>query len=327
MNWIKKITHSGISEEDPSSLKREVLLTNYISLILCTSVLILFIYWLLFIGDFWIIKNLLIGFLLFLLPVVLNRLGYTKIGRLYICYLPVIYLWFMFINIINRSAEIQASLYDGLRIYLLSLSIIPYLLFERKDRLIFFMGIIPTLFSFLLFEKLMYFLDTSYYQLGNPGDDYELMRVRSLVAYFIINGGCLIFQSIIAKNDALNRKLVKELKEKSEEIESQNDELLRSHEELNRINSNLEKLVEEKTESIRLQQEKLLKYAHSNAHHVRGPIARLLGLIQLLKIDRQANYTWFFKKVEHEAKDIDEITRSISHDLDEAGIHSEDARF
>ena len=72
-----------------------------------------------------------------------------------------------------------------------------------------------------------------------------------------------------------------------------------------------------KTENIKRQNEQLLKYAHANAHHVRGPIARLLGLIQLtkLKTKEPVDYPWFFDKVEYETKAVDEILHRIALEL------------
>ena len=86
---------------------------------------------------------------------------------------------------------------------------------------------------------------------------------------------------------------------------------------MNENNQHLEDLVLKKTEDIKAQNEKILRYAFSNAHHVRGPVARVLGLIQLSKLETDLNYQWFFEKVEHETKQIDDIITGIAKELDE----------
>ena len=67
--------------------------------------------------------------------------------------------------------------------------------------------------------------------------------------------------------------------------------------------------------------EKLIKYAHMTAHEVRGPLARLLGLIQLSRMTKDADYPWFFDKVKGEAHDIDKILKEISEELSEIDEH------
>lgn len=77
------------------------------------------------------------------------------------------------------------------------------------------------------------------------------------------------------------------------------------------------------TEKINIQlelskrNEKLMKFAFSNAHHVRGPVARMLGLAELSKIDKETDSQWYVKTICDEAHQLDKITRSIAKELDE----------
>jgi PAS domain S-box-containing protein len=67
--------------------------------------------------------------------------------------------------------------------------------------------------------------------------------------------------------------------------------------------------------------DKLIKYAHLTAHEVRGPLARLLGLIEVSKLTDNVDYPWFFDKVNHEAHAIDKILTVINQELNEIGEH------
>ena len=107
-----------------------------------------------------------------------------------------------------------------------------------------------------------------------------------------------------------------ELIEKTNEIETQNEELVLSHENLHNLNSHLEALVNERTEEVQKQNEQLIKYAYSNAHHVRGPVARVLGLIQLSKIETNLDYPFLFQKIEEQTKEIDEVVKGINRELE-----------
>jgi signal transduction histidine kinase len=52
-----------------------------------------------------------------------------------------------------------------------------------------------------------------------------------------------------------------------------------------------------------------------NSHEVRGPLARILGLIELSRLETDIDYRTFFEKMKQEANDIDKIVRMISDDL------------
>lgn len=107
-----------------------------------------------------------------------------------------------------------------------------------------------------------------------------------------------------------------ELNEKSLKIEAQNEELVQSQEKLNALNQYLEQAVEDRTTSIIKKNEQLLKYAYVNAHHVRGPVARVLGLIQLSKIDANLQWPFLFDKIETETREIDSIITKINGELE-----------
>jgi signal transduction histidine kinase len=76
-----------------------------------------------------------------------------------------------------------------------------------------------------------------------------------------------------------------ELHEKATEIAARNAELLQTKDNLSTLNKDLEKIVNERTAKIQLQNEILVKYSYTNAHHLRGPVARLLGLGAIYKLE------------------------------------------
>ena len=98
-------------------------------------------------------------------------------------------------------------------------------------------------------------------------------------------------------------KIIQELYEKEK------DNLLKS-----------EELVAQK-EEIELQNQKLIEYAFYNAHKVRGPLARILGLVYLLK--READKIGFvdndqyLEKLSESDNELDIAVREMSHYLNE----------
>lgn len=322
MTFFQNIIRSGIIKTEEYQEKRSIVLTNYISLILLAAILIIIIYRYLVLNDNSLnsivsIRVWVIGVLLLISPILLNKFLFTTASRLTLCFTPVAFVWFAFISSMLKMETIEPSVYDGLRIYLLAVSFIPYLLFNTHKLSYLIMGVVPTLVSFIFFEHILTFAGVGAELFELNTGDYQLMQIRTVVTYIIISSGCYTFQSIITQNDKFNQRLLAELKNKTEEIEAQNDELVQSQLKLNEMNQHLEELVERKTHDIKKQNEVLIKYSYTNAHHVRGPVARILGLIQLSRIKTDLNYPWFFEKVEQETNQIDEIIKRISKDLND----------
>jgi len=320
MRLFSDIIHSGIRDGDAYQDKRGVLLSNYISLILSGAIVLIFVLRQLFFSNVehtLTIAYLPIALIMFMGSIVLNRFSLTTLSRICLCLSPVCFLWLVFLLEMKKFSITETSVYDSLRIYLLAVSVTPYLLFERKNLSGLLLGIIPTFVSIVCFEYFMTLAGLRSHELDLPESDYQLMQMRTFVAYVIISGGCFIFQSVISQNDDFSQGILHELQLRSERIEIQNKALLQGQAKVNEMNLHLEKLVEGKTENIRIQNERLRRYAYSNAHYVRGPVARLLGLIQLSKMKVDLDDTWILNQVENETREIDRIIRHIASDLDD----------
>jgi hypothetical protein len=290
------------------------LLTNNISLILSiavTLIVLLRIFFFQIQTDF----EFIVSIFLLLLPIWLNRLSLIKLSRLACCYLPLLVIWYMFIKAINEADKIELSMYDGLRIFMLSQSFIPYLIFDKKSYGLLSIGILPTLFSILFFDFILNLAGSGPAEVMGP--DNQLMTMRTFIAYLIINSGFYALLTIVSNNDRFNEKLIRDLKLKSEQVRLQNLELEASHNELAKFNQHLQELVDIKTEKISKQNDALSKYAFANAHKLRGPVARILGLIGLQRMESHLGFPWFLEKVEGEAKNIDIVIKSISVDLNQ----------
>lgn len=104
-----------------------------------------------------------------------------------------------------------------------------------------------------------------------------------------------------------------ELKELNDQIVMQREELRMANEKIRSINENLESLVKQRSDHIEFQNQQLTEYAFFNAHKVRGPLARILGIINLLKI----NPEWLesdnlIEKLEEASRELDFSIKEIN---------------
>lgn len=145
--------------------------------------------------------------------------------------------------------------------------------------------------------------------------------ITNFAAYFIVY--LIITYSVGAlknKYDTVTLELQQKnlkLLEQTVLMAHQNNDLVASRNELNQINQNLESIVEQRTNNAKQKNEYLVKYAYTNAHHVRGPLARILGLLQLAKLEGNINYPFLFDKIEEQSKEIDVVLKTINKELEE----------
>ncbi len=130
--------------------------------------------------------------------------------------------------------------------------------------------------------------------------------------YFIIIYATAVLKSSYDRIHQHLRNTNLELHDKSNEVLAQNEELHQVKDSLNALNADLEEIVNERTQKIQIQNEILVKYNYSNAHHLRGPVARLLGLASLYEIDSGLEADFIIKKMVNEARDIDSVVQQIN---------------
>jgi two-component system sensor histidine kinase/response regulator len=124
--------------------------------------------------------------------------------------------------------------------------------------------------------------------------------------------------------DALNFNILSalqsELQQKNEELKASEEQLLASSEKLRRINEDLNLVVEHRTAALRDQNEKLLQYAFINAHKVRGPLARILGMINLIghEIKLTSKGDEMLNHLNLSAKELDDVLKEVRTNLETA---------
>jgi len=148
-------------------------------------------------------------------------------------------------------------------------------------------------------------------------NNYDISIIPDIqrnVDYFII--GCLIaFFIVYMKRQLLSyQKLISkryiQLKKVADTLSIQNEELKSQQNELHAINDNLEKIIKDRISEIEKKNKDLSEYAFINAHMLRGPLSRVIGITNLLV--REENNKEQLQTISTLASDIDKIVREIN---------------
>ena len=317
-NFIRLLVHAGIEEGHSTSKKRGILLSNQINLILLTLGLLLsVVYWITYPPN--VVRYLIpsIG-VIGLTFIGLNGLRLTIISRIGTSlFLP---LATMALSIYSKGLYYDQQLdldYFSFRFIILGSSILPAILFSTREKTL--------LISCLLFNFVVLMLHDTWhelFQVGYAGNGmakttYDFANVVVAITYFILLGSLLFLKINLERADRKNTRLLEEVEQRNQDLQSKNDEIEAQHQEmwaqsekinqnqtellnayaliekqkelLSHQNRNLESelliknkdLSETNTELIKYNHE-LRQFSYTISHNLRGPVASLLGLVSLL---------------------------------------------
>lgn len=129
----------------------------------------------------------------------------------------------------------------------------------------------------------------------------------------------LLAMSIISylfyRNFTRKRRANEELMLLNKKIEKQAKELQNANHEIIVMNNNLEKIVNKRTEQLKLRNQQLKEYLSSNSHIVRAPLARILGLVDLYDPKDSVNLPFINESLQESATELDNALRSINDKL------------
>ena len=166
--------------------------------------------------------------------------------------------------------------------------------------------------------------------ISNYIGDYELvLSPKSFMAAGIIYW--LVSYTTLRLFTYVQEKYKHEMQVKNEdmarmqlEIETQNSLLKEQHEEINNINEELktandylEERIQERTRDLKEKNEQLTEYAFINSHILRAPVARIVGLINLVKaLKIHKNDKEIIEHLEISGHELDEVVGKINKALD-----------
>ncbi len=148
---------------------------------------------------------------------------------------------------------------------------------------------------------------------------YEITATALTTVLYVIQFE--MTKSLAYANQNLERIVdarTQELVNANKHLQAVNEELTSTNEKVKSLNDNLEKLVAERTAKVNEQLRQLSKYAHMNSHEVRAPLARILGLIHLIKEEEdKQEIKNLIEKLTVASEDLDIIIKKMNRLLEE----------
>lgn len=122
---------------------------------------------------------------------------------------------------------------------------------------------------------------------------------------------------LVKDKRALEAKVV----QRTLEIEQKSNEIRLQAEEIKGINENLESIVKERTYELERKNKALEEYAFINAHKLRAPLARILGLVHLMKKnDTSEDEKIYMEHLQLASRELDTVVGSITEAIERGSV-------
>ena len=142
---------------------------------------------------------------------------------------------------------------------------------------------------------------------SKPIDFFVIAIVITLFTIYLKDKYMFYRNQIAMRNDQLQRVAAKLIR--------QNEELEKQREEIKAINENLEGMIAEHTRGIEMKNKELSEYAYINAHLLRAPLSRILGLTTLMESDPGTYNPQDIQHIKVLAHEMDGVVRKINEVL------------
>ena len=316
---LKKVTATGTNASQSMTDRQTIIVSNYYALSLFSLAFIIGSAFLIYYHQYLLSSSLLVAGIISLVPIVFNYLGYHSTGRLLLC--AVFVCSVLGISILGKTLlgkHITPSNFFDIRFFLVASVIIPITTFRMAEKKLLVAGISFSFLGLCLFDPLHNFLHIGYYDLVPATRDYYFIaNFYPLMAYLFIVIGFLFLKSQQDKTGQLNEALIAQLshanqllqdtnekfESQNQEIQAQSEELVTNQEQLVEAmqiievqktqlhghNQDLETELTNKNKELLGTNEELTKYnnelrqfSYTISHNLRAPVARLLGLTDLM---------------------------------------------
>ncbi|MEJ7646728.1 MAG: HAMP domain-containing sensor histidine kinase [Chryseolinea sp.] len=353
MPFLPSLINSGDQYTTSPSAKRGLQLSNTIALILFGLAVVVGVTYYIWYG--WSLLTYLIPAIgaTSMVVVILNAGGFIYVSRIWLSVGPAVLI--MFLSVYSKSlhyAQQQELDYFTFRMVMLGTCVIPWVIFSLKEKNILITCSVVCCVIILAHDPLHSFFDVPYQQTKLKIYNYYFTNIIVVITYTIITGSLGFLKWVSDKNEERNVELLDDLAEtnrilmdRSAEIEAQSTEILAQSEivmtsqnkliEANNLieeqrkqlftrNLSLEselidknaKLTETNSELIKHNNE-LRQFSYTVSHNLRGPVASLLGLVDLIELnsihekDREA-----FEHIISASHQLDQIIKDISKIID-----------
>lgn len=257
-----------------------------IMLIVAIFVVVVIALFLLIIGAFIPFWICIVEIIVFVTLLMLHVKGHYYTSR---------YIFFVFAILMQMVGSLYHGEYGGFDFLFFATALTPVLFFDKKRHVVSLF--ILSITAFIAVKILYNYVEPAVYLDRQIFPYYSIIIISALIIYFSF---------ALFKSDHL--KYEQHLLEQKELIHAQKEAI-------SDAKNQLEDLLQVRTKVIKKQNRNMIQYAYLNSHKARSPLARILGLINLIKLEDmkiEEKREYYIKALVTNANDLDSVLKEIS---------------
>ncbi|MCU0382468.1 MAG: HAMP domain-containing histidine kinase [Cyclobacteriaceae bacterium] len=350
---LENFTHLGITPETPEATRRGILLSNQVGLILFGLGWVLLGLYLVYYPINIITYAIPIVSFFCLSTVFLNKIGLTGISRVFISvFVPVAGVGFsVYAKFVTEGSGFDLN-YFTYRFVILAAAILPAVIFSTREKFLLYGCLLFNLALLVLYDPIHYLFGVGYSETGLDYRTYQFTNYVIIIAFFVELGALLFLKVNLERADRKNQSLLHESQLTNEILNKQNAEIEQQHHNLKLQSEQIVKKQEQLTQAYQLIEKQkrileghnesleaeliaknsdlseanseLIKYnnelrqfSYTISHNLRGPVASLLGLTQLIKPEKlDADTQEIVSHIQESSVRLDNIIRDLNKIID-----------
>ncbi|MBK5277609.1 MAG: HAMP domain-containing histidine kinase [Bacteroidia bacterium] len=288
MEFWHSISQTGIDANSSWHRNMQIILCNRIAAILSLLTLLVSSVAIAFFGLSISVGLAFSTAIIFLIPILLNQWKFHNGSRLFLTISLSVSA--IVISILDKNLFIQLEefQYFIFRLMLLMAGLFPFVVFRLDEQKYWVPAFILNIVCIIFYDPVHELFGVGYFQLGLTGPNYYFTNYVTIAAALVIGGSTYFLKYSFEETEKTNESLIKNLNQANLVIYQQQKKVTEENVQLsqNLKEKNIQ-LVEANKELIRHNSE-LQQYSYTVSHNLRGPVASLGGLINLLNQQNQS---------------------------------------
>jgi signal transduction histidine kinase len=277
------ISQVGVDANKSWLRNRDIIICNRVSTILAGLTLFISSISLAYFG--WILPvDLAMGACVFFLtPILLNYYGWVNISRLLLaCIVSIVTIVISIFDKFDIPGKLEEFQYFHFRLMLLGAGLFPFILFQLNEKRYWMTACAINLLCIILYDPIHELFGVGYYQLGFVGPNYYFLTYMMITTACVLGGSTFFLKYSFENYEKKNELLIQNLNKANTLIRHQQELLAKENVQLSKdIVDKNNQLTETNQELIQHNNE-LLQFSYTVSHNLRGPVASMLGLLNLM---------------------------------------------
>lgn len=235
LTLLRVASEYGTEYAGSKSERRNIILSNYVSLIASAALFTLIAALFAFYGfdTVEVAVRLVVAGLIYLIPLLLNKIGFTVSSRVLLSWLTPFFVVGLSIIDLKTGEQMSSSSLVGLRLFLLAGICFPFLFFNLSEKYLLFIGLSVPVLIIIFFDPIFRLFDVTYLQNAVNDRYYEFSNVRAVISAIAICLSLYFLKRIVEHSEQTNSNLLLQLNEKNKLIQRQ------AEVEVNKLNQEL----------------------------------------------------------------------------------------